>query len=344
MRRFIRSSQIFTLALAIALANACASTDGPYAIVPVQRELTQNADSLKSLKSFAFGSCNKQYLPQPIWKNIMADAPDLFLWTGDVVYADTDDMGKLAQIYASQLANAEYSQFLSTRIPVIGLWDDHDYGTSEGDETFAFRRQSQALFLDFIGERTDSPRRSQDGIQVTYTFGQDKAGARFLLLDTHSHRSASRGDLLGSEQWRWLEGELAKPYAGATFLVSSIQVLPYEQAFEKWRNFPASYERLMAAIRSSPAKNIIIISGDRHFAELSRQSIGDKDIWEITASGMTHSFRGAGGDKRNANALRVGPILDRLNYGLITMDGQSVRIQVKDLNRTAIIDQTITLR
>ncbi|RYZ71079.1 MAG: alkaline phosphatase family protein [Proteobacteria bacterium] len=344
MTHLPRLSHALLFALGLTFLNACATAEGPYEAVAVQKELTPNADTLKDVKSFAFGSCNKQHLPQPIWKNIIADAPDLFVWTGDVVYADTDDMGKLSQIYASQLKSSEYGQFLQAKIPVIGVWDDHDYGKNAGDESYAPRKTSQSLFLDFVGEKDGSPRRTQDGIQATYAFGQGKSAARFLMLDTHSHRSEKQEDLLGAEQWTWLEAELKKPAEGVTFIVSSIQVLPFEQKFEKWLNFPASHKRLLAAIETSPSKNIVIISGDRHFAELSKQKIGDKDVWEITASGMTHSFRGAEADARNANTLRLGPVMDRLNYGLIKLDGKSVQIQVKDLNRTAVIDQTITLR
>lgn len=342
----MKFSQALVFGLSLTALVACTTTEGPYETVPVRKELTKNTSDLKEIKTFAFGSCNKQYLPQPLWKGIIRDAPDLFLWTGDVVYADTEDMGKLSQIYASQLNQAEYARFLQTGTPVLGVWDDHDYGANAGDEAYPQKKRSQELFLDFIGEESGSPRRSQDGIQAVYTFGSGKTATRFLLLDTHSHRShgksGAEADLLGEDQWKWLEGELKKDVGGVTFLVSSIQVLPYEQAFEKWSNFPKSYKRLLAALETAPSKNIVIISGDRHFAELSKQKIGDKEIWEITASGMTHSFRNPD-DARNHNSLRVGPILDRLNYGLISLDGQSLRIQVKDLNSTAVIDQVIPL-
>lgn len=334
------SSLLFSLLLF--QAPACTTSEKPYAAALVQVDATQNTQTLDRVKRFVFGSCNKQYLPQPLWKNIIADSPDLFLWTGDVVYADTEDMGKLSQIYASQLRQAEYSAFLKTRVPVIGVWDDHDYGENNGDRSFGPRRESQSLFLDFVGEPKDSARRSQDGIYTSYTFGEGKEQTRFLLLDTRSHRSEDKSDLLGKAQWAWLEAELMKKAEGVTFLVSSIQVLPYEQKFEKWSNFPSSRERLLALIGKSPGEAIVIISGDRHFSELSQLKVGPKTVFEITASGMTHAFRNPD-EARNQNSLRVGPLLDRLNYGLIEISEKALRIQVKDLNRTAVIDHTIDL-
>ncbi len=35
---------------------------------------------------------------------------------------------------------------------VIGVWDDHDYGTNNGDHTYKGKHLSREIFLDFIGE------------------------------------------------------------------------------------------------------------------------------------------------------------------------------------------------
>ena len=40
----------------------------------------------------ALGSCADQDRPQPIWEAIVAQQPQLFLFLGDNVYADTEDM------------------------------------------------------------------------------------------------------------------------------------------------------------------------------------------------------------------------------------------------------------
>ncbi len=36
--------------------------------------------------------------------------------------------------------------------PVIGVWDDHDYGCNNGDKTFAKKAGIRDIYLDFIGE------------------------------------------------------------------------------------------------------------------------------------------------------------------------------------------------
>src|SRR5690349_17060160 len=41
--------------------------------------------------TLAFGSCNRPNLPQPLWSDVRALAPDAWAWLGDIVYADTED-------------------------------------------------------------------------------------------------------------------------------------------------------------------------------------------------------------------------------------------------------------
>lgn len=55
------------------------------------RALLLGASGLVSAAEFkiGFGSCSKPELPQPLWDDINAWSPDAWIWTGDIVYADT---------------------------------------------------------------------------------------------------------------------------------------------------------------------------------------------------------------------------------------------------------------
>lgn len=337
----------FHLALvSAALLTACATREAPYKPVEVTVSATpvpSAALGATGVQRIAFGSCSKQHLPQPLWKRIIADRPDLFIWTGDVVYADTDDMGKLSAIYASELQQADYGRFLDSGIPVIGIYDDHDYGENDGGKDYLKKDASKALFLDFIGEPKDSPRRKRPGIFTSYVFGPAGKQVKVILLDTRYHREkpGKNADILGKEQWDWLENEVKSSQAQLNLVVSSIQVLPFEHDFEKWQNFPKARERLLKLLQSS--KNVLIISGDRHLAELSQ--LKEANLWEVTSSGMTHSFQNPD-EKRNRNSLRVGPVYDRLNYGFLTIDWtkRSVQVEVRSINQEPVLTQTLSLQ
>lgn len=49
---------------------------------------------------------------------------------------------------------------------VVGVWDDHDYGLNDGDITFSKKDLVREVFLDFIGEGKDTPRRLENGTGI----------------------------------------------------------------------------------------------------------------------------------------------------------------------------------
>ena len=106
-----------------------------------------------------------------MWPVILAAEPDLWVWLGDNVYADSADPVRLRQAYATQLADPGYRTLIE-RVPVVGTWDDHDYGANNAGEEFPARAASQQILLDFLGEPAGTPRREQEGVYAAYTFGE----------------------------------------------------------------------------------------------------------------------------------------------------------------------------
>lgn len=106
----------------------------------------------------AFGSCNKASMPNLLWDDIANSNPDIWIWGGDIIYADTDDMDKLARMYKAQNDIAGYKK-LKDKTPIVGTWDDHDYGLNDGGVEFGAKKESQQEFLSFMGVAANSPRR-----------------------------------------------------------------------------------------------------------------------------------------------------------------------------------------
>eukprot|EP00923_Selenidium_pygospionis_P023701 GHVN01041260.1.p1 GENE.GHVN01041260.1~~GHVN01041260.1.p1 ORF type:complete len:856 (-),score=221.49 GHVN01041260.1:548-3115(-) len=160
---------------------------------------------------------------------------------------------------------------------IIGTWDDHDYGGDNSDRRYPYRKQSMKMFLDFLEEPTDSPRREQQGVYSTNEFlfqlsnGKQKS-VRVILLDTrynkHEWDIGPSGDFLGEAQWRWLENVLNETTSDVNVIVSSLQVLVERPFVEQWSLFPQSFSRLMSTVLSSNAKAPFFVSGDVHFAEI----------------------------------------------------------------------------
>jgi alkaline phosphatase D len=124
-----------------------------------ESELPSTTSEVKAqtpITRIAFGSCNDQATPQPLWAPIRAAEPDLWIWMGDNVYADTPNMTALDSIYARQNRRPGYRALReSTR--VIGTWDDHDYGVNDASCSYPKRDRSQAHVLDFMDVPEDHP-------------------------------------------------------------------------------------------------------------------------------------------------------------------------------------------
>uniref|UniRef100_A0A7S1XL37 PhoD-like phosphatase metallophosphatase domain-containing protein n=2 Tax=Phaeomonas parva TaxID=124430 RepID=A0A7S1XL37_9STRA len=104
--------------------------------------------------------------------------------------------------------------------------------------------------------------------------------------------------MLGEEQWAWLEQQLAAPAVDVQlYLVGAgLQMLPDDRAIgETWGRFPRARARLMDLV-SRAAAPAVLLSGDVHYSEITdvrcraNSTGGVKDIAEVTASGMTHSW------------------------------------------------------
>ena len=69
----------------------------------------------------AFGSCNMAQEPNPFWDDILAENPNVWIWGGDIVYADTDDVDRLRSIYAMQDTVAGYNKLKQVSL-LINFW------------------------------------------------------------------------------------------------------------------------------------------------------------------------------------------------------------------------------
>jgi alkaline phosphatase D len=244
-----------------------------------------------ALNSLAFGSCNHSHLKQPMWPIIEKHNPDVFLWVGDVIYADTDDVSVMQQKYNQQLSNPDYVR-LRDKVQVIGLWDDHDFGDNNAGKRNPIKVPSQQLFLDFMQEPADSPRRAQQGIYTSYVYGEGEKQVKIFLLDTRYHRDtpgSGRADLLGDEQWKWLEKEMKNSTARVNIIASGVSVLSKQIPFaEEWRDFKWARKRLFKLIDKHRLSGVMFLAGDRHFSShLSNTDLG-RQYHEFMSSGLTH--------------------------------------------------------
>ena len=299
------------------------------------------------LTTIAFGSCDHQDYAPKLWDRILEQHPQLWIWGGDNVYGDTYDMDTLRAKYARQLAQPGYRKLTETAA-ITGTYDDHDYGLNDGGKEYAKRAESRDVLFDFLGLPKDDPARRRTGAYHSRIFGHVGRQVKVINLDTRYFRDSLRQelyrdtatgkierrnlpapglDILGDEQWTWLEQELRGSTAAVHIINSSIQVIAAGHRFEKWANFPDAQERLYRLIAASDAARVFIISGDRHIAECSRvqKPFMKEPLYDITSSGLTHTWPAI---RTEGNPDRVGHLIVKRNYGVIKIDWQAASPKV----------------
>lgn len=318
------------------------------------------------LQRIVFGSCAVQDDPQPIWTAILEENPDLFIFAGDNIYGDTENMDTLRHEYQKLAAKPGF-QTLRETTPLLATWDDHDYGANDGGHWYPKKQESESIFLDFFDVAADSPRRQRPGIYTAHRYGPPGKQVQIILLDTRYFRDRFEkidlseaaeelgfgpyvpnrdpaATMLGDAQWTWLRQQLDKP-ADVRLIVSSIQVLSPDHGWEIWNQMPLERNRLFRLIDDTEAEGVIFLSGDVHWSELSRYDGGSYPFYDLTSSALNQEWP-QGEDL--PNPLRVGDTVYPFpNYGSVTIDWSRadprIHLRIHDEEGAVVLDHQIAL-
>ena len=318
------------------------------------------------ITKIAFGSCAEETKPQPILDLVVKHNPDVFVYLGDNIYGDTEDMNVLRAKYDSLAKKPEF-QRLRNSTRVLATWDDHDFGWNDSGKHYPYKEQSKKIFLDFFNEPSNSDRRKHEGIYTSYMFMTGNKRLQLILLDNRTFRSNLRyyrGELnddgryfypldyyplqiedsvlLGETQWQWLESELRKP-ADIRIIGSGTQFGISYNGYEAWANFPHEQKRLLDLIKKTRANGVFFITGDVHYGEISKlERDGQYPIYDITSSGITSTWHFP---TPNDNRIE-GPVMDN-HFGLITFDWSKpdpeIKMEIWDIRDNQRVEHTIKL-
>jgi alkaline phosphatase D len=303
----------------------------------------------------AYASCLKQHKPQPAWDAVNRFGPQIFVLMGDNVYVDATTAPAFEAAYRALEAVSGF-QRLRANARLLATWDDHDFGRNDAGSEFPAKATAQQAFLSFLKPPIDSPLHAQTGVYSSYIQGPPGRRVQFILLDLRTFRDPWRSlvhrgyapdpgtdpTMLGEAQWKWLRERLADP-ADVRVIVSSIQFLTTEQPYERWGRFPRERERLLALLTESRERGLVILSGDRHFAEISVLETGSKKLVEVTASGFNAGVKRA---VKWPNSYREGEAFFADNFGTLSIDWAdgTVLAEVRDEDGEVRLSQPIKLR
>lgn len=300
--------------------------------------------------TIAFGSCNNQVLVNSLWDDIESFNPNIWIWGGDVIYSDTEDMKFLEKNFNKQNNNSNYKSF-SNKIEILGTWDDHDYGLNDGGFEYSKKDSAQQLFLNFLDVPINDVRRKREGLYHSKKYELKNGSINVIILDTRYFRSNltadkktkkrykpnkfGEGTMLGEKQWIWLENEIINSKTSFTIIVSSIQFLASEHGFESWGNMPHEVKKLENILKLNKNTKAIILSGDRHISEFSSKNIDGLSypLLDFTSSGLTHSYTNF---KSEPNKFRLGNVVSDKSFGLLKFyfEKKEVQFEMRGDNNT----------
>jgi alkaline phosphatase D len=126
--------------------------------------------------------------------------------------------------------------------------------------------------------------------------------------------------MLGKEQINWLIEDLKASKASFKLITIGSQVLSSVADFENYANYKDEREYLLQLIAKNKIKNVIFLTGDRHFAELSQMTLENNiRVLDITSSPLTSKPYS---NSKEVNANRVeGTFVGEQNFAHISFSG-----------------------
>ena len=304
-----------------------------------------------------YGSCSNQEKrkKQPIWKVVAAHKPDLFLFIGDNMYLPMTEAqfpktregvrALYRDTYDSERRKPEMQPVLRTTMS-YALWDDHDFGPNNSDRTWKWADIALESLLHYFPNNYGLP--DTPGCFHRFAWGDIDV----FMLDDRTYRDPNddpkRKTFLGEKQLAWLKEGLAASKATFKLVVCGNEILAEGHPHESWgTQFKPERDAFLDWIWDKKLTGVIFLSGDRHFAELTRmrdpQGRGP-DLWDLTSSPLANDPFLAGPELKNAG--RVASYAWGANVGELEFDTTAspprVTLRVLDKKDKVVIEQVVT--
>ena len=332
--------------------------------------IQEGHDPTKIISNFTFGSnyYGRYSKEEDIFQTIITHKSDLWIWLGNAVYLDKPkfnffenspeqmDFNFIKLLYEKVKSN-KYYKMLNERIPIIGTWGDEEYGIINGDGENNLKESYKQYYLDFLEADEFDQRREKVnmGLYSTYSFGSGKKTVRFILLDLKysqtSYLKEEKGDMLGEEQWNWLENIFGRTNETYTFICVSNQILSNDRyIIKKW--YSKSRKRLFDLIGKFKRSGVVFLSGGLGFAQILKTfcplpNIG-YNLYECTSSGLSHSnkFISFVNNFYHNDYLIEGKNFNGINFGQVKIDwgekdninNSYIELEIYDQNDNLVSD------
>lgn len=268
-----------------------------------------------------------------IFKSINEQKPDIMVWLGDNVYyrePDWNTQTGMLHRYTHDRALPELQPLLAST-QHYAIWDDHDFGPNDSDGSWVHKDMAWDVFKDFWGNPTYGVN-GQKGCTTMFRYND----IDFILLDNRYFRAPNDcktcpRTALGAEQLAWFKQALAQSTAPFKLVAMGGQFLTTSNNAETYAHFfKAERDSIMSFIERENIKNVVFLTGDRHFTELSavKNNAGNM-VYDLTTSPFTSGVYNDAQTKE-VNALRVeGALAVTHNFAMLRFSGPRLNRQME---------------
>ncbi len=218
----------------------------------------------------AFASCGDfRAANQAAFPAILAEDPLFFLHTGDLHYSDTNST--VADEYRFNYDNvtSHFAQGLLFRsMPVVYVWDDHDFSGNDSDTTATGRDTARSVYRERVPHY---PLGAAGGtVAQAFTVGR----VRFIMTDLRSAasvpsaRDTASKTKMGTGQKAWFKQELINARDNGFPLIIWVcpdpWIGPAKSGDDSWAGYSTERAEIANFIRDNRINNVTIIAGDMH--------------------------------------------------------------------------------
>lgn len=239
-----------------------------------------------------------------IYERLTKEKPGLFIFLGNIKFSKYFNPNDHQTQNIKELQEPNFLNFLN-RFPALSIWNDADFKSYASAKGYLNKTELQNEYLHFFHEYASSSRWNRNGMYHSYELKKDKIKIQVILLDTSYFRSyplvntwkhfqlkSSRIDrdsnLLGREQWEWLESEFLKSY-DIRLIAGGLKFNDSISTEMNWNDYPFEKLKLLNLLRKHKISGCIFLSGSTSDSGISKiEEEGLPDMYEMITGPLTH--------------------------------------------------------
>jgi alkaline phosphatase D len=230
-----------------------------------------------------FGSCQQTGSESPVFAQMLKENPLFYLQIGDLHYENIDDrcMVRFDSAY-HEVFSSKAQKGLYQNVPLVYMWDDHDYGANNSDANNPCRTTAIQQYKSYIPHYPLAFEGETAPISQVFDVGR----VTYVLSDMRSQKipptydecqRLTRGTNFGNEDhlnWFFTTLLEAKKKGHVVFWINSYPWInapggPNYKCGEKdnWGGYPEERNRIADFIKNNNIP-VCILSGDAHMVAM----------------------------------------------------------------------------